>query len=95
MSEVLTDETVARLHLSDAQIQAYRRQLGEVLTYLDLLQQLEVENVEPMAHPLALANRLHDDIVEPSLPLKSLLDLAPETRDGLLVVPKVIAEGGG
>ncbi len=55
---------------------------------------MDVEGVEPMAHPLPITNHLDEDVIEPSLPVETLLDLAPMTEGPFLTVPKVIDDAG-
>lgn len=100
MSENLSKDTVrrvaelARLRLSDEQLEGYRGQLSDVLGHLDKLAELDVDGVEPLAHPLPLTNHLESDHVEPSLPVEQLLHLAPAVEGSFLAVPKVIGESG-
>ena len=86
---------LARLRLSDAQLEQYRTQLSSVLEYVAKLNELNVTNVEPMAHPTELNNRLDEDEPGPSLPLEHVLLNAPAIEDRFLAVPKVLDEGGG
>ena len=101
MPEPLTIEQVrhvaklARLRLSEAQLQQYRTQLSNVLEYVAKLDELDLDGVEPLAHPTELTNRLDDDEVRPSMPLEALLRNAPAVEDRYLAVPKVLEDGGG
>jgi len=100
MSEVLSEQAVrqvaklARLRLTDEQVRIYRRQLEEVLGHLDTLGRIDVDGIEPMAHPLALTNHLQDDVVGPSLLPATLLGMAPAVEDAWMVAPKVMGEEG-
>ena len=99
MSEILSETVVrriaqlARLKLNDDQIGVYRDQLRGVLAHIDTLNELDVSQVEPLAHPLGITNHLDEDIVGPALPVDTLLKLAPATEDRRIVVPKVIESG--
>jgi aspartyl-tRNA(Asn)/glutamyl-tRNA(Gln) amidotransferase subunit C len=101
MPEPLTTQQVkhvaklARLRLNDAQIEQYRTQLSSILSYVAKLDELDLENVEPLAHPTELTNRLDDDVVAPSMPLENLLRNAPAVEDRYLAVPKVLEDTGG
>ena len=86
---------LARLRLSPAQLEQYRSQLSSVLDHIAKLNELDVEGVEPMAHPGELTNRLSPDEVADPLPVEQLLAIAPAVTDGFLAVPKVLGEGGG
>ena len=100
MPEPLTTEEVrhiaslARLRLTDEQVEAYRGELTSILRYVARLRSLDVEEVEPMAHPLDLTNRLGADEVGPSMTLNELKANAPAVQDRFLAVPKVIGDGG-
>jgi len=83
---------LARLQLNDQQLELYRNQLATVLEHIDKLSELDVTNVEPMAHPTDFSNRLADDVVGPTMPIDDLLRNAPETEDRFLAVPKVLAD---
>lgn len=102
MAEPLTTDEVkhvaklARLRLSEASVEGYRRELSNILQYVEKLQEIDVEGVEPMAHPLPITNRLADDVVSEPMPLDDLLRNAPAVEGAYLAVPKVLdGEGGG
>ena len=86
---------LARLALDDETIELYRRQLSTVLDHIAMLQRLDVEGVEPMAHPLDVTNRLAEDEPGSAMPLDALLDNAPAREGRYLAVPKVLEDGGG
>ena len=88
---------LARLHLSDEQVERYRDQLSNVLLYVAKISELDVRDVEPMAHPIEITNRLDDDEVTPrtSMPLEHLIMNAPAVEDRFLAVPKVLDDSGG
>ena len=86
---------LARLRLSDPHVAEYRSQLSSVLDHIAMLERLDVSDVEPMAHPLDITNRLADDEIEAPLPLEALLRNAPAVEGRLLAVPKVLDTGGG
>ena len=85
---------LARLRIDDAHLEEYRRQLSAILDHIAMIQRLDVEGVEPMAHPLDISNRLGaDEPVEP-MPLEALHANAPSTEGRFLAVPKVLDDGG-
>jgi aspartyl-tRNA(Asn)/glutamyl-tRNA(Gln) amidotransferase subunit C len=67
MAQPITQDDVrhvaklARLELSEADVHAFTEQLGEVLDYVGQIAELDVEGVEPMAHPLEMPNVLRED----------------------------------
>jgi len=95
----LTEEAVrkvahlSRLAIADDQIPRYTAELASVLEHIEKLLALEVEGVEPMAHPLAVINRLEDDVPVEGLPVTALLENAPAVKGDFIAVPKVLGEG--
>jgi aspartyl-tRNA(Asn)/glutamyl-tRNA(Gln) amidotransferase subunit C len=82
--------TLARLALSDAQTAKLAGQLESILEYVNKIAQVDVSNVEPMAHALPVHNVFREDIIEPSLPVELVLANAPDTDPPFFKVPKVI-----
>lgn len=82
----LTRETVeaiadlAKLRLSDAEIELYREQLSSILDYVDRLTALDTEEIPPTATVLPLTNALREDAVVPGLAPQAALANAPETE---------------
>ena len=81
---------LARLYLSAEEVEAYTKQLGEILDYVAELQELDTKDVAPMSHALSLVNAMRDDKVEGSLPNEEALANGPETEEGAFVVPRII-----
>ena len=81
---------LARLHLTPEEEQKFGAQLGQVLGYIEKLQQLDVSAVEPTAHPMPLVNVTRPDEARPSLPHDDALRNAPAPGGGLFVVPKIV-----
>jgi aspartyl-tRNA(Asn)/glutamyl-tRNA(Gln) amidotransferase subunit C len=92
LDEVRHVARLARLRLSDDQLQQYRSQLSTVLDHIAKLNELDVDGVEPMAHPGDLANRLDDDTVGEPLDLDQVLAIAPAIETHYLAVPKVLTD---
>lgn len=84
---------LARLHLSDDEVRLFAGQLGAILEYIDQLAELNVDDVEPMAHPLSVAGVLRDDMPCPSLTAEDALANAPDRLNGFFRVPTVIDQG--
>ena len=93
-AEVRHVARLSRLKLTDAQVPHFTQQLGAILGHIAKLNELDVENVEPMAHPLDLSNVLREDAESPGLPIEVALANAPDAGDGFFKVPKVLGEGG-
>jgi aspartyl-tRNA(Asn)/glutamyl-tRNA(Gln) amidotransferase subunit C len=93
-AEVRKVARLARLALTDDQVEQYRSQLSAVLSYVERLRELDLSGVEPLAQVGDQVNRLQTDAVGPALPTEALLTMAPETMGSYLKVPKVLDEGG-
>ena len=91
-AEVEKVSLLARLSLSDEELDRMTSQMGGILGYIDLLSELDTEQVEPMAHALDVANVFRDDAARPSLDREEALGNAP-SRDGeCYLVPAVLGE---
>lgn len=86
---------LSRLKLREDEVHPIAQQLSHVLGYIEKLSELNVEGVEPMAHPTAITNRLRED--EPTEPLTvgEALANAPRAEPPFFEVPKVLGEGSG
>jgi aspartyl-tRNA(Asn)/glutamyl-tRNA(Gln) amidotransferase subunit C len=85
---------LARLELSPDELVRYTQQLGSVLSYAAEIAELEVGDLEPMSHPVALRNVLRDDEVVPCLDRGAVLAEAPAAEDGRFRVPRILSEEG-
>jgi len=83
---------LARLELTDAECATFQPQLDAILTYAETLSQLDVEGIEPTAHPVPVYDVMREDTPGESLPVEEVLKNAPEQAQGQIRVPKVIAE---
>jgi aspartyl-tRNA(Asn)/glutamyl-tRNA(Gln) amidotransferase subunit C len=92
-TEVEKVARLARLELSDDELDRMTVQLGEILGYMELLSELDTNDVEPMAHALDVANVFRDDVVRPSLPREAALANAPKSDGECYLVPAVLGEG--
>jgi aspartyl-tRNA(Asn)/glutamyl-tRNA(Gln) amidotransferase subunit C len=81
---------LARLALSDEEAERVTEQLEQIFEYVAKMDELDVENVEPMAHPLPLRNVLREDVAAQGLPLERVLQNAPQVDGPFFKVPKVI-----
>ncbi|HSI97958.1 MAG TPA: Asp-tRNA(Asn)/Glu-tRNA(Gln) amidotransferase subunit GatC [Gaiellaceae bacterium] len=78
---------LARLALTDAEIERLTGELGEILEAMGIVSELDLADVLPTSHPLDLANVWDEDVPRPSLPLEDALANAPDPEDGLFRVP--------
>lgn len=81
---------LARLHLTPDEQVLYQHQLDQILGYVDELKSLEVNGVEPMAHPIPMKNVLRLDEQKAGLPRDVALANAPSVRNHQFVVPKIV-----
>lgn len=81
---------LARLQLNPEQVEPYARQLSNILGMVDRLSSVDTANVSPMAHPLDMVQRLRPDLISETDRRDDYQAIAPETQDGLYLVPKVI-----
>ena len=85
---------LSRLALEEAALEAYREDLLQILQHVNALSNADIDDVEPMARPHDVTNRLDKDEPEPALDRDQLLELAPDVEFPFLAVPKVLEEGG-
>ncbi len=84
---------LSRLHVSDDEVHHFTEQLAAVLEYISKLNELDVEGVEPMAHPLELVNVLRPDVEQDGIPTETALANAPAKNEPFFKVPKVLGDG--
>jgi len=90
--EVRHVAALARLALDDAEIAALTLQLGAILRYAEQVGEVAADDVEPMTHPLGLADVYRDDVRTPGLTATAVLAGAPEVREGRFAVPRIVEE---
>jgi len=81
---------LARLALTPEEEGKFGAQLGQVLGYIEKLNELDVSQVDPTAHAVPMVNITRPDEVRPSLPNDEALRNAPARANGLFVVPKIV-----
>jgi aspartyl-tRNA(Asn)/glutamyl-tRNA(Gln) amidotransferase subunit C len=81
---------LARLKFAEAEIDSYTEQLNEILNYIEKLNELDTENVEPLSHPVEGFNVFREDEVKPSVSTGEALKNGPEKDEHFFNVPKVI-----
>lgn len=84
---------LARLKVTDSECERLSRELGDILTYVELLNEVDSSGVEPMAHAIELTNVLREDIPQPSLSRQQALANAPSTDGRYFLVPAILDEG--
>jgi aspartyl-tRNA(Asn)/glutamyl-tRNA(Gln) amidotransferase subunit C len=83
---------LARLELTDAELDTYTTQLAAILDHAADVEALDVADVPPTSHPYPLRNVLRPDTVRPSLDRDEVLAVAPEAEDGRFRVPTILGE---
>ncbi len=98
MAERLTREDVAhvahlaRLDITDDELDLYTEQLAAVLEHAADVEALDTSGVPPTAHPLPIANVLREDEIQPSLERDEVLGQAPAVEDGRFRVPQILGD---
>lgn len=96
MANVITDEMIeyvgilAKLELSEEEKEKAKRDMGRMLDYMDKLNELDTDGVEPMSHVFPVNNVFREDIVRNGDERDAMLANAPEIKDGSYKVPKTI-----
>ncbi len=90
--EVAKVADLARLSLSDDELDHFTEQLAAVLEHARDVEALDVSDVEPTAHPYELTNVFRPDEVRPTLDRDEVLAQAPAAEDGQFRVPPVLGE---
>ena len=83
---------LAKLDISEEEKEIFTKQLDNILSYMDKLNQLDTRDIDPTSHVLPIKNIFREDEVKPSLPLEEALANAPDRKDGFFRVPRVIEE---
>lgn len=96
MANVISDETIeyvgilAKLSLSAEEKEAAKKDMGEMLDYIDKLNELDTSSVEPMSHVFPVHNVFREDEVTNGDDHENTLKNAPERKEDTFVVPKTI-----
>jgi aspartyl-tRNA(Asn)/glutamyl-tRNA(Gln) amidotransferase subunit C len=90
--QVLHVARLARLELSEEEIERMSAELTGILEHVDRISALDLDDVEPTSHVVALENVLRADEPDPSLPRELALANAPDPADGAFRVPSPQAE---
>jgi len=83
---------LARLELTDDELQRFTAQLGDVLDHAADIEALDLDGVQAMAHPLPLRNVFREDELRPSLDRDEVLAQAPAVDSGQFRVPRILAD---
>jgi len=81
---------LSRLELTEREKDRFADQLGDILAYMDKLNELDTEGVPPMVHGIGGFEPVRPDAVGESLPRREALRNAPESAEGCFKVPRII-----
>jgi aspartyl-tRNA(Asn)/glutamyl-tRNA(Gln) amidotransferase subunit C len=88
--DVLHVAELARLALTDAEVNLYTAQIQRILCHVEKLSELDTGGVAPMTHAVGRGNPLREDLVKASIPREDALGCAPSSERGCFKVPKII-----
>lgn len=94
MANIISDETIeyvgilAKLELSEEEKEQAKKDMANMLDYIDTLNELDTSGVEPMSHVFPVNNVFREDVVTNEDDRDEILVNAPEAKDGAFVVPK-------
>ena len=94
MANIISDETIeyvgilAKLELSDEEQDQAKKDMANLLDYIDTLNELDTSGVEPMSHVFPVNNVFREDVVTNGDDREEILANAPEAKEGAFVVPK-------
>ncbi len=80
---------LARLELTEEEKEIYTKQLGDVLKYVDQMNEVDTSNIKPMSHAVDFVNVMRDDNVVMEQTKEELMANAPLEEDGFFKVPKI------
>ena len=96
MANIISDETIeyvgilAKLELSDEEKEQAKKDMANMLDYIDTLNELDTSGVEPMSHVFPVNNVFREDVVTNGDDREEILANAPEAKEGAFVVPKTV-----
>lgn len=94
MDNYISDETIeyvgilAKLELSEEEKEQAKKDMANMLDYIDTLNELDTTGIEPMSHVFPVHNVFREDVVTNGDDRDEILANAPEQKDGTFVVPK-------
>ena len=83
-------EKLARITLTEDEEKKVGNELQDILTYIDMLNELDTDGVEAMSHCFPVTNVMREDEVQLSMSADEIVANAPESQDGCFVVPKTV-----
>lgn len=90
--EVLNVAKLARLKFEENEIEKFQVELNDILGYIEMLNELDTDGIEPLTQVNHSFNNLREDEVRKSLTLEKALKNVKDSEDGAVIVPKVVGE---
>mgnify|MGYP003462317847 FL=1 len=81
---------LARLAVTEEETEQMTKELDAIITFAELLNEVDTTNVQPTTHVLNMVNVLREDKAKPGLPVDEVIKNAPDHEDGLIRVPSII-----
>ncbi len=81
---------LSRIKLTDNEKNIFREQLTGILGYIEKLNELDTDDVQPMAYATSIKNVFREDQKKSSFPRQEILELSPSSANGFFKVPKVL-----
>ncbi len=82
--------SLSRIKLTDSDKNIFREQLADILGYIEKLNELDTDDVLPMAYATTMKNVFREDQQKSSFPRQKILELSPSSANGFFKVPKVL-----
>jgi len=86
---------LSRLDLTETEVDVFAGQLSAILSYVEKMNELNTEGIEPLAHCLPIANVFRNDCVRESLGTEKVLSNAPQSQDEFFKVPRILEDVAG
>jgi len=81
---------LARLHVAESDVERLQSELGSILGWIEQLNEVNVENVQPLTGAMQMALKMREDIVTDGGIVDQILQNAPERAENFFAVPKVV-----
>ena len=83
---------IAKLSFEEAEIEKFQLELNDILKYIDMLNEVDTSEVQPLVHINDVVNNFREREEKASIDIEKVLLNAPESAENAIVVPKVVGE---
>jgi aspartyl-tRNA(Asn)/glutamyl-tRNA(Gln) amidotransferase subunit C len=94
ISQVRQVAKLSRLQLDEETLERFSTQLSAILKYIEKLNEINTDGIEPLAHCLPVSNVFRDDMIKASMGVEKTLSNSPQRDGEFFKVPKIIEETG-